>query len=97
MGDVIAGGNWLGTGPRLLKLDPAFLPFIRDRASRGENEYAQLELDMFRHSALYYIEHLGDDVVHQLARSLFPQVRSRAEAVRAGGGGIGNGVMKGPR
>ena len=75
MGNVVAGGTVLGTGPCLLKLDPGFLPYIRDRARHGDMEYAQLELDMYRHSALYYVEHLGSNVVDQLAKRLFPQVR----------------------
>ncbi|GMH41236.1 hypothetical protein BSKO_09146 [Bryopsis sp. KO-2023] len=70
MGPAYAELNSLGRGPVILTLPASLLHKIRHSAAGGDPEYQQLELDMFRLAAVYFVEGMQHEIV-ETATSFF--------------------------
>jgi len=68
--DVIACGNPLGKGPVLFHIPQEAVDEIRRRATEGAVAFQQLEINLFRLSALNYVERLRPMLVEQLCQRM---------------------------
>lgn len=51
----------LGHGPSVLTVPHSTLMKIHNMATKGERQYQQLELDLFRLAALYIVEYMKEE------------------------------------
>ncbi|GMH41796.1 hypothetical protein BSKO_09706 [Bryopsis sp. KO-2023] len=63
LGHAFAELNALGQGPSMLTIPHSMVQHIHAMAVQGNSEYQQLELDMFRLSALYVVEYMQDEIM----------------------------------
>lgn len=63
MGQAYAELNALGHGPSILTIPGAMIHQIHLMASRGNQEYQQLELNMFRLGSVHVVEYMVDELM----------------------------------
>lgn len=78
MGPAYAELNSLGRGPVILTLPASLMQKIRHSAAGGDPVYQQLELDMFRLAAVYFVEGMQHEII-ETATAFFMK-RGKANA-----------------